>query len=419
MLDLKLIEDGESGEFDLEIAPGGDIASVNDFSTSLLTSLLTDRRASQEQVVVPQFRRGWIGDAAPALAGYELGSHLWLIEPSKATQQTMVLAASQARAALQWMLDQRVAVDIQVNGQITGPRQGRLTIEITAPDGRTQTQFLDLWENTTFLPSTLPPPILEPAPFDPLTVEGLVVLGDADRSDHNIDENCGTIFQQDLAGVADYGQANADRRPLRIRGSTGWLYRFDGVDDFLATANSVFPFLAEGTAFFIYKPIGTVNPGDRFFSLGANGFADNQAGLAFIQGNNDTIQVLAANDTFDVSVTGPATNDLPAGVLVRWGPGSAGAEIEVGNGNSNVDPEYDENITSINQIVFGAGFDGSGPDVNTAASFECSIFAFYSRRVSDLEVFQFLEYAASRPFPSPVGEPADDCFYFTDDFGFA
>jgi hypothetical protein len=46
-------------------------------------------------------------------------------------------------------------------------------------------------------------------------------------------------------------------------------------------------------------------------------------------------------------------------------------------------------------------------------------FAFYSRRVSDAETLQLLDYAATRLFTSPVGEQFGDCTFFTDDQGWA
>jgi len=152
MLDLKLESDSTTGEFDLAIAAGGDLETINDLSTALLLSLLTDARADATQVAVPEFRRGWIGDAVPTIDGFKIGSLLWLTEPAKATSGTMAIASSFARDALQWLLDQGIAADVQVEGEITGPRQGTLTITIVSPDGSTTTQYVDLWRETSFVP---------------------------------------------------------------------------------------------------------------------------------------------------------------------------------------------------------------------------------------------------------------------------
>lgn len=418
MLDVGLIEDGVTGEFDLSISPIGDLVAVSDFSTSILTSLMTDGRASERQVAVPQFRRGWIGDAVPPTPGYKLGSLLWLIEPSKATQATMVIAAQEAKASLQWMLDRKIARDIQVTGEITGPRQGRLTIAVTAPDGSINTQYLELWRSTAFQPSALPQLIQEQVPFDPAQVAGLVVWGDAMLSQHTVDDNCGVSVARDLANNADYFQAVEANRPQILRGADGWLYRFDGVNDFLATVNQPFPNLESGSAFFIYKPTSGATAGRRFFALGENGQVSGTGGMAFVQEAANAVRALGAAGSLDVSIIGPADNDLPIGLVFRWGPASAGADVEGSNLNAASDPSYASNVGTISQAVLGAGFDGADPDPTEAAGFELNVFAFYSLRVTDVDVLQLLDYATSRLFTSPVGEPAGDCFYPTDNFGF-
>ena len=419
MLDVKLIQDGDTGEFDLAIDTLGDLETVNDLSTALLVSMLTDARADPSQVVVPEYRRGWIGDAVPPIDGFKLGSLLWLTETAKTTQGTMTIAASFARDALQWLLDQGIAEDVQVEGEITGPRQGRLRITIVSPGGVTQTQYVDLWRATAFLPTALPLPIVEQAPFTPASLADLIIWGDAVFSDHEIDANCGVSVTFDIANRADYFQANADRRPQLLRGTGGWFYRFDGVDDYMSILSQPLPSLREGTAFFIMKPVaGSVVDG-QFYTIGFNGFTDAVNGIVFSLQASDQVRMRADNGDLEVTVTGTGPDTVSFGVVFRWGPALDGAEAETTNLGSASDPSYSNNIGGPNIAVLGAGFDGANVDLTNVGAFEMSAFVLYGRRVSDLEALDLLDYAAARPFTSPTGEPfgGGECDFFTDDTG--
>lgn len=416
MIDLKVIQDSVTGEYDIAVSPSGDLEGVNDLSTAVLVSLLTDRRANGDQVALAPLRRGWIGDVEPIIPGYRIGSHLWLIEPGRATRKTVNEAVTACQEALQSMIDQGIADNIEVSGELGSPRQATIRIDVTAPSGAVSTEFLELWENTAFVPTELPARFVEEQPFTPASIPGLIVWGDADFSAHVVDTECGVEVTRDLASNFDYFQSNSARRPLRIRPSTGWIYRFDGVDDFLATNNNAFPSLREGTAFFVYKPTVDQNVDGRFFALGTNGFEASVQGLAFIQAAADNIRTLGANGTLDVSVIGPSSGDAPVGVVVRWGPDTSGADIETSVGQVAVDASYSTNTPTINQAVIGAGFD-DGPDITSAAGFENNVFTIYSRRISNVEVLDLLEYAGTRTFASPTGDHYTDCFFDTDDFG--
>ncbi len=415
-LDLKLTQDGDLGIFDISISPSGDFEGTEGLETTVLVSLLTDRRAEESQIPNPKFRGGWLGDVEPIIEGYEIGSHLWLTDSGKARLSTVNQDVEHSREALQHLVDQAIAADVEVSGELTGPGAAELKIDITAPDGSVSTEFLDLWKKTAFVATELPAPIVDLPPFAPTSVAGIVAWADAAESDHTVDDTCGVEVATDAANNFDYFQTNAARRPKLFRGANGWFYRFDGVDDFLATINGTFQSFREGTVFMVYKPTAGV-AGRDFLAFGSNGFAAQTLGLAFSQTGAQTIAIQGANGTLDASVTGPASNDAPVGVVFRWGPDTDGADVETSAGELDDDPSYTGNIPVINQVVLGAGFDGTDPDVARAAAFESNVLAFYARRVSDADVLDLLEYAGTRIFSSSVGEPFDDCFFFDDDFG--
>jgi phage gp46-like protein len=92
-----------------------DLAHDHDLETSVIISLFTDRLADPDDVL-PDFsgdRRGWWGDTGPAPEDF-IGSKLWLLTREKATNQTRLRAEEYCREALQWMLDDDAADQIDV-----------------------------------------------------------------------------------------------------------------------------------------------------------------------------------------------------------------------------------------------------------------------------------------------------------------
>lgn len=145
MIDVALINSKKG--YDIAIS-NGDMLSTNDFKTAIEVSLFSDARASESQVSVPQYRRGWIGDVATPIDGQNYGSLLWLVEQARLTQRTLNDCITFARQSLQWMIDQEIATDVQVEGSII-PSQGiELKITFTSQSGATESHYVPLWENT-------------------------------------------------------------------------------------------------------------------------------------------------------------------------------------------------------------------------------------------------------------------------------
>ena len=143
MIDLKLTQ-GTSGRFDFTIS-GGDLDGVEGFDTALQVSLLTDARAPADKVLRPEDRRGWVGNTVETR---DLGSLLWLVEQRRLTQDTLNETVDYARKSLQWFIDDGIAENVEVSGGIVIGSGILLTIVITAPDGRTKTHYVPLWEVT-------------------------------------------------------------------------------------------------------------------------------------------------------------------------------------------------------------------------------------------------------------------------------
>lgn len=416
-VDLALRQDASTGEFDIQIGDDGDFLLEEGMSSSILVSLLSDRRAKSGAVIDPTRRRGWIGDVEPIQVGYQLGSDIWQLETARALQSSMNAIAQAARQGLQWMLDNKVVASIEVTGELTGPDEGSLTIKTVALDGQISEEFIEIWRKTGLRAGTLPPRIVEEQPFAIEGLSDIIFYADAGLSEHIVDSECGIQLSRDLIGSADLSQAVASRRPSRFLTAGGWIWRFDGADDFLSSSNQPFPSLREGTLIMVEKPTAAAADGRSLAALGPNGVTALSRGIVLEQRLGSILGLSGSDGSLEVSAQGPASTDASVGLIARWSSGD-GAEIETAAGQTGTDASYSPDIGAFDQIVLGANYDGSLPDPLDAAGFEASLFAIVARRVSDLEVFRILEFLQGRTFTSPTGEPFGDCAFFTDNRGF-
>ena len=143
--DIKLIL--ESNAFDIAIE-NGDFENEPGFDTAIWVSLFTDSRASESQVLVPENRRGWLGNLASDIEERQLGGLLWLAEQRRLTQDTLNELIDYARKSLNWMVEDNIVQKIEVSGEIV-PRSGMaLSITITSQEGITSSHYIPLWEVT-------------------------------------------------------------------------------------------------------------------------------------------------------------------------------------------------------------------------------------------------------------------------------
>lgn len=126
----------------------GDIAGWADdaLGDSILVALLCDRRATPAEAAAigASDRGGWWGDvvapqvAGRPLAGYHLGSRLWLLRRAKQTEDTRAAAERYAREALAYLLDTGAAERLDVVADWAAPSVLRLTIGIARRSRTTQ-----------------------------------------------------------------------------------------------------------------------------------------------------------------------------------------------------------------------------------------------------------------------------------------
>lgn len=110
------------GSADLSIV-GEDIAAEAGLATAVELSLFTDRRAQDDDKPPSgdaRDVRGWWGDQFAEIEGDLSGSRLWLLDRSKLTNETALLAKQFCVEALDWLVEDSVvsAVDVSASIQI-------------------------------------------------------------------------------------------------------------------------------------------------------------------------------------------------------------------------------------------------------------------------------------------------------------
>ena len=133
MSDIATIWSGTRGDW---LQTGPTLASGSDLETAVLISLFTDRAALPDDTIPDGTGdpRGWWADDPTV----PIGSRLWLIYRAKRTPEVLLDAQDYCTEALQWLIDDGVAADVEVycEWQVTN----RLGIQVTVikTDGTTQ-----------------------------------------------------------------------------------------------------------------------------------------------------------------------------------------------------------------------------------------------------------------------------------------
>lgn len=142
----------DNGAIDLAFGAAG-LEIERTLSSAILISLLTDRRATADDVLpdaaltsapLPPDRRGWCGDALSEFDGHLIGSRLWLLMREKQTEETRRRAIAYIREALQWLFDDGHITALDVTAAWVS--MGRLAAEITLTlsDGTRYSQELTI-----------------------------------------------------------------------------------------------------------------------------------------------------------------------------------------------------------------------------------------------------------------------------------
>jgi phage gp46-like protein len=133
-MDIKLFHNpGELtlGQFDMK-RTGLILVTDDTLETAVIISLFTDRRARPDDELpgIDDSRRGWWGDSLSDIEGDETGSWLWLLYREKTTDETLSRAREYCLAALQWLLEDRIAESVNVKTWYQDQTAGLMIIEV-------------------------------------------------------------------------------------------------------------------------------------------------------------------------------------------------------------------------------------------------------------------------------------------------
>ncbi len=121
LADLALVWLSSAGQADLAMIDL-DLASDRGLTTAAILSLLTDRRANDDDLPPsgdPTDRRGWWGDQFATIKGDKYGSRLWLLDRSTRTNETALKAKEYVLEGVAWMIEDKVIASADVTVETT------------------------------------------------------------------------------------------------------------------------------------------------------------------------------------------------------------------------------------------------------------------------------------------------------------
>ncbi len=144
---IALVYDPAAQRADFTRVDGGNIDTDEGLESAVVASLFTDARAKESDGLdKEQDPRGWWGEVHLSQPG-SFGSRLWILRRNKLTSANLVLASGYAKEALTWLVDARVASDIQVTAQRMAGRNdvAIIAVNILRPRGAAP-RFSRSWE---------------------------------------------------------------------------------------------------------------------------------------------------------------------------------------------------------------------------------------------------------------------------------
>lgn len=112
-IDIKF-KQNSNNDWDIDFA-NGDFEMTNGLDTALYLSVFGEKRASSTQVSEPTSRRGHFTNDFNDVAGYEVGSLIWLYTyQAKNTSSNLSLIESSAYDGLKWLVEDQIISKVDV-----------------------------------------------------------------------------------------------------------------------------------------------------------------------------------------------------------------------------------------------------------------------------------------------------------------
>lgn len=124
------------------------VGATTPLARAVVISLFTWRRALDSDPIDDGERYGWWGDSFPAQADDRIGSRLWLLRRRTLTDATRQDAIAFAREALQWLIDDGILLEIDVQAERQGNNRLALWVVGTHARGAQERliEFNDIWQ---------------------------------------------------------------------------------------------------------------------------------------------------------------------------------------------------------------------------------------------------------------------------------
>ena len=145
-VDLTMDKNGRSYH-DLDIE-NGDLKTTDGFSSSLLMSILCERRATESEVASPKKRRGWWGNEAAGFDDFEIGSKYWLLSQARHTDNTLNNAINYGRQATEWYVTDGYIDKVEVTADYNSITNMDIDIKLFKSQDLVGQKGFKLWENT-------------------------------------------------------------------------------------------------------------------------------------------------------------------------------------------------------------------------------------------------------------------------------
>ncbi len=146
--DIKLrTANAASRVYDLNFV-AGDFELTSGLDTAILMSLSCERRASESEIKLPQYRRGWLGNEINGFNNFEYGAKLWLLNQARATQDTLNKAVTYSQQALHWLVTDSYVQSVVISAEYNSALDLILRIQFVRQDNVTEIRSYNLWQNT-------------------------------------------------------------------------------------------------------------------------------------------------------------------------------------------------------------------------------------------------------------------------------
>lgn len=133
--------------YDVTFTPQGDFTPEEGFDSSLIVSVLEERRANSSEISEPIARRGWWGNTVAQSGDPEVGSKNWLLSQARNTDDTANLSENYTRESLEWLEQDAHISSLTVEAIRTQYSIDRV-INFVIDENETNTETFSLWENT-------------------------------------------------------------------------------------------------------------------------------------------------------------------------------------------------------------------------------------------------------------------------------